>query len=187
MQQISKKRKKEYIPPSHLITCHISSHLRRGPSLKIHPMVCFIFSKKICSWEISDYQSLSPWYKLIYQTLPNIQITEGAIERWLPFLGTNGHWKGEVWRKPKTDFAFFFTLLWMTSPKHLEPSPTPGTYQNDRVSHQGVFTDNRTVDVLAELGRVVVNICEVDADSGHSAESWGAPIFGFHYQVKPFA
>lgn len=59
-------------------------------------------------------------------------------------------------------------------------SPT-GTYQNDRVPNRGIFAYDSTVDILAELGRVVIHIREVDVDSGHGAESWGAPIFGFHH------
>ena len=49
---------------------------------------------------------------------------------------------------------------------------------------RSVFTYDSTVHVLAELGRAVVHIREVDADSGHSAEGRRPAVFRFHHQVK---
>lgn len=62
--------------------------------------------------------------------------------------------------------------------------PPAGTYQNDGVPDQGVFTYDSTVHVLAELGWVVIHVREVDADSGHSAQGGRPAVSRFHHQVK---
>lgn len=61
----------------------------------------------------------------------------------------------------------------------------PRTYQSHRVPHSCILAHDSAVYILAEPGGVVVDVCEVDADRGHSAESWGAAIFGFHRQEEP--
>ena len=96
--------------------------------------------------------------------------------------GSKGAWKEKVWRESKRDFAHFFTLLKTIHPKYLDL--WNGTYQNDWAPDRSVFTYDSTVHVLAELGRAVVHIREVDADSGHSAEGRRPAVFRFHHQVK---
>lgn len=61
------------------------------------------------------------------------------------------------------------------------------TYQGHRVSNSRILTHNGTVHVLAETGRVVVDIRDANADRGHSTKGRGAPIFGFHHQIELLA
>jgi hypothetical protein len=122
-----------------------------------------------------------PFYKLIYQ-YKNQKRSWGKSHACLAVLGTQRHWKSKI------VFGTFFTITEETNVGYLHTPPlTSGTYQNDRVPHQGIFTDDSAVDILAELGRIVIHVCEVDADSSCSAEGWGAPIFSLHHQVKSFA